>query len=96
MVTRGGQCNKAMSQVYREANILLKVLSESSGPLGTITSAQKLECEGVFLSERTVRCHFGIASERGYTKPEGREGRIITPGGKQKVKEALASQHGVS
>jgi len=72
---------------------ILKVLSESSEPLGSITIARKLEHEGVFLSERAVRYHLRIADERGYTQPAGRDGRMITPEGQQEVKEALAPQH---
>jgi len=72
---------------------ILKVLSESSEPLGSITIARRLEREGVFLSERAVRYHLRIADERGYTQPVGRDGRLITPEGQQEVKEALAPQH---
>jgi len=72
---------------------ILKVLSESSEPLGSITIARRLEHEGVFLSERAVRYHLRIADERGYTHPVGRNGRMITPEGQQEVKEALALQH---
>jgi repressor of nif and glnA expression len=72
---------------------ILRVLSEASEPLGSITIARRLEQEGVFLSERAVRYHLRIADERGYTQPGGREGRTITPEGRQEVKEALASQH---
>ncbi|MFC1958678.1 DUF128 domain-containing protein [Chloroflexota bacterium] len=72
---------------------ILKVLSESSEPLGSITIARKLEREGVFLSERAVRYHLRIADERGYTQPAGRDGRMITPEGRQEVREALAPQH---
>jgi repressor of nif and glnA expression len=72
---------------------ILKVLSESSEPLGSITIARRLERDGVFLSERAVRYHLRIADERGYTQPAGRDGRMITPEGRQEVKEALAPQH---
>ena len=72
---------------------ILKVLSESSESLGSITIARRLEDEGVFLSERAVRYHLRIADERGYTQPAGRDGRMITPKGRQEVKEALAPQH---
>jgi repressor of nif and glnA expression len=71
---------------------ILKVLSESSEPLGSITIARRLEGEGVFLSERAVRYHLRIADERGYTQPVGRDGRMITPEGRREVKEALAPQ----
>lgn len=72
---------------------ILKILSESSEPLGSITIARRLEQDGIFLSERAVRYHLKIADERGYTKPGGRDGRMITPRGRQEVKEALAPQH---
>ncbi len=72
---------------------ILKVLSESSEPMGSITIARRLEEEGVFLSERAVRYHLRIADERGYTQPAGRDGRMITPRGRQEVKEALAPLH---
>ena len=71
---------------------ILKVLSESSESLGSIAIARRLEGEGVFLSERAVRYHLRIADERGYTQPLGRGGRMITPAGRQEVKEALAPQ----
>ena len=72
---------------------ILKILSESSEPLGSITIARRLEKDGIFLSERAVRYHLKIADERGYTEPGGRDGRMITPRGRQEVKEALAPQH---
>lgn len=71
---------------------ILKVLSESSDPLGSITIARRLAQEGVFLSERAVRYHLKIADERGFTQPGGRDGRTLTPEGRQEVKEALAPQ----
>ena len=72
---------------------ILKILSEASKPLGSITIARRLESEGVFLSERAVRYHLRIADERGFTQPVGRDGRLITPAGRQEVKDALAPQH---
>ena len=72
---------------------ILKILSESSEPLGSITIARRLEQEGIFLSERAVRYHLKIADERGFTRPEGHDGRTITALGQQEVKDALASQH---
>ncbi|MFC1929468.1 DUF128 domain-containing protein [Chloroflexota bacterium] len=72
---------------------ILKILSESYEPLGSITIARKLELEGVFLSERAIRYHLRITDERGYTQPGGRDGRTITPEGRQEVKDALAPEH---
>lgn len=71
---------------------ILKILAESSEPLGSITLARLLEDEGVFLSERAVRYHLKIADARGFTTPGGRDGRMITPEGRQEVKDALVPQ----
>ena len=80
------------SDSERQIISILKILSESSEPLGSRTIARKLEHEGIFLSERGVRYHLRIADERGYTRCLGRDGRMITPEGRQEVKEALAVQ----
>jgi repressor of nif and glnA expression len=71
---------------------ILKVLSESSDPLGSIQIARRLAEQGVFLSERGVRYHLKIADERGFTSPGGRDGRTLTPEGRQEVKDAMAPQ----
>ena len=71
---------------------ILKILSESSEPLGATTIARKLKHDGVFLGERGVRYHLRIADLRGYTQSLGRDGRMITTEGRQEVKEALATQ----
>jgi hypothetical protein len=76
----------------RQIISILKILSESSEPLGSRTIARKLELEGIFLSERGVRYHLMTADLRGYTQCLGRDGRMITPEGRQEVKEALAVQ----
>ena len=80
------------SDSERQIISILKILSESSEPLGSITIARKLEHEGIFLSERGVRYHLMTADLRGYTQCLGRDGRMITPEGRQEVKEALAAQ----
>ncbi len=74
----------------RKIIAILKVLSDSVEPLGSITIARRLESEGLLLSERAVRNHLRIADERGYTQPAGHDGRMITPEGMEEVKEALA------
>jgi len=71
---------------------ILKVLSESSEPLGSTSIARELEPHGVHLSERTVRYHLKITDERGFTRPGGRDGRTITPEGLQELKSALAPE----
>ncbi len=80
----------ASSDGERKIIAILKVLSESSEPLGSITIARELERHGIFLSERAVRYHLKITDERGYTKPLGRDGRMITPQGFEELEMALA------
>jgi len=70
----------------------LRVLSESSEPLGSITIARELERYGVFLSERAIRYHLRLTDERGYTQPLGRDGRLLTSHGLEELKIALAPQ----
>ncbi len=69
---------------------ILRVLSESSEPLGSITIARELERYGISLSERAVRYHLRITDERGYTQPLGRDGRMLTPEGQEELRIALA------
>jgi repressor of nif and glnA expression len=80
----------AGSDTERKVISILKVLSESSEPLGSITIARELERHGVFLSERAVRYHLRVTDERGYTQPMGRDGRMITPEGLEELRMALA------
>jgi repressor of nif and glnA expression len=82
----------ASSEAERKMISILKVLSESSEPLGSITIARELERYGIFSSERTVRYHLRISDERGYTQPLGRDGRMLTPQGLEELKMALAPE----
>ena len=78
------------SDAEKKIIAILRVLSESSEPLGSITIARELERYGIFLSERAVRYHLKITDERGHTQPMGRDGRMITPRGLEELKFALA------
>lgn len=82
----------ATSETEKKIVSILKVLSESSEPLGSITIARELERYGIFLSERAVRYHLRITDERGYTQPLGRDGRMLTPQGLEELKIALAPE----
>jgi repressor of nif and glnA expression len=82
----------AGSDTEKKVLMILKVLSESYEPLGSIAIARKLEERGLSLNERTVRYHLRIADERGYTQPLGRDGRMITAHGLEELREALAPQ----
>ena len=76
----------------RKTVAILKVLSESSEPLGSIAISRELERHGVFLSERAVRYHLRMTDERGYTEPMGRDGRGITADGLEELRLALAPE----
>jgi len=82
----------ASSDTERKIAAILKVLSESSEPLGSITIARELERHGFFLSERAVRYHLRITDERGYTQPMGHDGRMLTPQGLEELRMALAPE----
>jgi len=71
---------------------ILKVLSESTEPLGSIHIARELERHGIFLSERAVRYHLRITDERSYTQPMGHDGRMLTEHGLEELKMALAPE----
>ena len=80
----------SVSETERKIIAILKVLNESSEPLGSITIARELERHGIFLSERAVRYHLRITDERGHTQPFGRDGRMLTAQGLEELKIALA------
>jgi hypothetical protein len=82
-----------ISETERKIIAILKVLNESSEPLGSITIARELERHGIFLSERAVRYHLRITDERGHTQPFGRDGRMLTAQGLEELKIALAPEH---
>src|SRR4030066_2577444 len=82
--------SSAGSDTERKIISILKVLNESSEPLGSITIARELEKRGLSLSERAVRYHLRNTDERGYTQPLGRDGRMITPHGLEELRPALA------
>jgi repressor of nif and glnA expression len=82
--------HNSSSDTERKVISILKVLSESSEPLGSITIARELERYGISLSERAVRYHLRITDERGYTLPMGRGGRMLAPQGMEELRIALA------
>ena len=82
----------ASFETERKIIAILKVLSESIEPLGSIHIARELERHGIFLSERAVRYHLRITDERGYTQPMGHDGRTLTERGLEELKMALAPE----
>jgi len=84
--------SSAAGDTEKKILLILKILSESSEPVGSIALARKLEELGLPLNQRTVRYHLRIADERGYTKPMGRDGRMITPRGLEELREAMVPE----
>ena len=82
----------AIPEAERKIITILKVLSESSEPLGSATIARELERHGIFLSERAVRYHLKITDEHGFTQPAGHDGRMLTPRGLEELGMALAPE----
>lgn len=80
------------TETERKIISILKVLSESTEPLGSIHIARELERHGIYLSERAVRYHLRITDERGYTQPMGHDGRMLTTQGLEELKMALAPE----
>lgn len=76
----------------RKVVSILRVLSESFEPLGSTAIARALESHGLHLSDRTVRYHLKITDERGFTRPLGRDGRMITAKGLAEVRSALVPE----
>ncbi|MFC1941478.1 DUF128 domain-containing protein, partial [Chloroflexota bacterium] len=79
-------------EVERKVISILKILSQSPRPLGARLIAQKLKEYGVELGERAVRYHLKLMDERGLTRPlQRRDGREITPLGKEELNNALVT-----
>ena len=71
---------------------ILKILDTNPDKiLGSGAISKQLKIYGVDLTERTVRYHLRILDERGFTKVFGKEGRMITPKGKEELTQALVS-----
>ena len=77
-------------EVERKITAILKVLSDSTEPLGGRVISRRLKEQGVDLNERTVRYHLRIMDERGFTRSiRHRDGRTITQPGLEELKNAL-------
>ena len=79
-------------EVERKVISILKILSESSQPLGARLIARQLKEQGVELGERAVRYHLKLMDERGLTRSAKRwDGREITPLGAEELNNALVA-----
>jgi repressor of nif and glnA expression len=76
--------------VERKELAIMKVLSDSSEPLGARVIAHHLKDFGFDLGERAVRYHLKLMDERGLTRLIGqRNGRMLTDKGSEEVQSAL-------
>jgi repressor of nif and glnA expression len=77
--------------VERKIIAILRILSQSSVPVGARVISQNLKGHGIELSERAVRYHLKLMDERGFTESAGRDGRLITQLGLEELESALVS-----
>ena len=78
--------------VERKITAILKILSESSLPLGSRVISRLLEEQGINLGERAVRYHLKIMDERGFTRSIGhKDGRTITLPGLEEMRNSLVT-----
>jgi repressor of nif and glnA expression len=74
----------------RKTLAILEILQEARKPLGARAISRELALRGIDLNERTVRYHLLHLDERGFTRLEGRSGRVLTQKGREEVDSALA------
>jgi repressor of nif and glnA expression len=77
--------------VERKTIAILRILGQSSEPVGARIISHKLKGQGIELSERAVRYHLKLMDERGFTQSVGRDGRLITQLGLEELESALVS-----
>jgi repressor of nif and glnA expression len=83
---------ESQQDVERKILTILKVLSNTQGPVGSRLIAKKLTSHGIELSERAVRYHLKLTDERGLTQLiRDRDGRIITDKGLREIETALVT-----
>ncbi len=68
--------------IERKTLLILRILHEAGGPLGSRLIARRMQEKGLMPSERAVRYHLKLMDERGVTRLVGKkDGRLITPMG---------------
>jgi repressor of nif and glnA expression len=77
--------------VERKTIAILRILGQSSEPVGARIISHKLKGHGIGLTERAVRYHLKLMDERGFTESVGRDGRLITQLGLEELESALVS-----
>jgi repressor of nif and glnA expression len=80
-----------VQDVERKTIAIMRILRDSSEPLGARVISHHLKEHGVELSERAVRYHLKLMDERRFTESVGRDGRLITQLGREELESALVS-----
>ncbi len=75
--------------IEKKLLMIMRILQEEGGPIGSRLLARRMQEAGVTLSERTIRYHLRILDERGFTSLVDRhDGRIITDRGREELNHA--------
>ena len=88
---RGVAMGFETQDVERKTIAILRILSQSSEPVGARIISHNLRGQGIGLSERAVRYHLKLMDGRGFTESVGRDGRLITQLGREELESALVS-----
>lgn len=79
----------SQEDIERKTLLILRILREAGGPLGSRIIARKMQERGYMPSERAIRYHLKIMDERGLTRLVGKkDGRMITTQGISELGEA--------
>ncbi len=77
------------SMVQRKLIEILRILYENNEPIGARLIADRMNERGYPIGERGVRYHLRILDERGLTRRQGYDGRVITESGIHELNSAL-------
>lgn len=76
-------------EIEKKLLMILRILQEEGGPIGSRMIALRMGKQGVTLSERTIRYHLRMLDERGLTSLVDRhDGRVITELGGEEINNA--------
>ena len=79
----------SQDEIERKTLLILRLLHEAGGPLGSRILARKMQDRGFAPSERAVRYHLKLMDERGVTRlVDKRDGRMITALGIEEIGKA--------
>lgn len=70
---------------------VLSILERQPDLMGSRELSRRLKLHGVELTERTVRYYLRMLDRKGYTEVFGKEGRRITPAGREELRRGLVS-----